>query len=76
MVLGGRIGFVFVYGFDRLVQDPLWLFRIWEGGMSFHGGLLGAIGAMWLQARVKGRSFLEVADFVARWYPSDSVSAG
>ena len=69
VVLGGRIGFVFVYGFDRLAQDPLWLFRIWEGGMSFHGGLLGAITAMWLQARVKRRAFLEVADFVAPLVP-------
>ena len=69
VVLGGRVGFVLFYGFDRLVQDPLWLFRIWEGGMSFHGGLLGAIGAMWLQARVKGRSFFELADFVAPLVP-------
>ena len=69
VVLGGRIGFAFIYGFDRLAQDPLWLFRIWEGGMSFHGGLAGAVGAMWLQARVKGRTFLEVADFVAPLVP-------
>ncbi len=69
VVLGGRVGFALVYGFDRLGQDPLWLFRIWEGGMSFHGGLLGAVGAMWLQARVKGRGFLEVADFVAPLVP-------
>ena len=69
VVLGGRVGFVLFYGFDRLVQDPLWLFRIWEGGMSFHGGLLGAIGAMWLQARVKRRAFLELADFVAPLVP-------
>lgn len=69
VVLGGRIGFAFIYGFDRLAQDPLWLFRIWEGGMSFHGGLVGAVGAMWLQARVKGRTFLEVADFVAPLVP-------
>ena len=69
VVLGGRIGFAFIYGPDRLVQDPLWLFRIWEGGMSFHGGLLGAVGVMWLQARVKGRTFLEMADFVAPLVP-------
>ena len=69
VVLGGRIGFALFYGFDRLVQDPLWLFRIWEGGMSFHGGLVGAIGAMWLQARIKQRAFLEVADFVAPLVP-------
>ena len=69
VVLGGRVGFVFVYGFEQLVQDPLWLFRVWEGGMSFHGGLLGAVGAMWLQARIKRRTFLEVADFVAPLVP-------
>ena len=69
VVLGGRIGFVFIYGLDQLAQDPLWFFRIWEGGMSFHGGLLGAMGAMWLQARAKGRTFLEVADFVAPLVP-------
>ena len=69
VVLGGRIGFAFIYGLDRLVQDPLWLFRMWEGGMSFHGGLVGAVGAMWLQARIKGRGFLEVADFVAPLVP-------
>ena len=69
VVLGGRMGFAFIYGFDRLTEDPLWLFRIWEGGMSFHGGLVGAGGAMWLQATVKGRAFLEVADFVAPLVP-------
>ena len=69
VVLGGRIGFVLIYGFDRLVQDPLWLFRIWEGGMSFHGGLLGAVAAMWQQARIKRRTFLDVADFVAPLVP-------
>ena len=69
VVLGGRIGFAFIYGLDRLVHDPLWLFRIWEGGMSFHGGLLGAVGVMWLQARIKGRTFLEMADFVAPLVP-------
>ena len=38
--LGGRIGDVFFYNFDHFVQDPLYLFRVWEGGMSFHGGLI------------------------------------
>ena len=43
--LGGRIGDVFFYNFDHFVQDPLYLFRVWEGGMSFHGGLgMGRIG--------------------------------
>ena len=44
--LGGRIGDVFFYNFDHFVQDPLYLFRVWEGGMSFHGGLIGVIISM------------------------------
>ena len=69
VVLGGRAGFVLVYGFDTFVADPLWLLRVWEGGMSFHGGLLGVCVAMWLWARRRGRSLLEVADFVAPLVP-------
>ena len=48
VVVGGRLGFVLFYGLEHLLRDPLWLVRIWEGGMSFHGGLLGVIAAVWL----------------------------
>ena len=51
IVVGGRIGFVLFYGLDQFLRDPLWLLRIWEGGMSFHGGLLGALAAMAVFAR-------------------------
>lgn len=69
VVLGGRIGDVFFYNFDHLLQDPLFLFRIWEGGMSFHGGLIGVIVAMiWVSTRQK-RSFWQTADFVAPLIP-------
>ena len=51
VVIGGRVGFVLFYGFDRFLHDPLWLLRIWEGGMSFHGGLLGVAVACWWYAR-------------------------
>ena len=44
--LGGRIGDVFFYNFGHFMQDPLYLFRVWEGGMSFHGGLIGVIISM------------------------------
>lgn len=64
-VLGGRIGYVFFYGFDHFVSDPLWLFRIWEGGMAFHGGLLGVIFALFLYARKLGQSLGAICDFVA-----------
>lgn len=69
VVLGGRIGDVFFYSFDRFLQDPLYLFRIWEGGMSFHGGLIGVIIAMIWTSRRQQRSFWQTADFVAPLIP-------
>jgi len=69
VVLGGRLGYVFFYGFEHLLRDPLFLFRITEGGMSFHGGLLGVIAAMWWFARRTGRTFWQVADFTAPLVP-------
>ena len=68
-VLGGRLGFVFFYGFDRFLDDPLWLFRVWDGGMSFHGGLLGVITGFALYGYKTGRSFLQVADFMTPLCP-------
>ncbi|KAE9538366.1 prolipoprotein diacylglyceryl transferase [Ursidibacter maritimus] len=69
VVLGGRIGDVFFYNFDRLMIDPLYLFRIWEGGMSFHGGLIGVIIAMIWTSHRQQRSFWQTADFVAPLIP-------
>lgn len=79
VVVGGRVGFVLFYGLDQFLSDPLWLLRIWEGGMSFHGGLLGAIAAMAVFARrgsagtdsepARRRSVFEVSDFVAPLVP-------
>ena len=68
-VLGGRVGYVFFYGFDRFLTDPLWLFRVWEGGMAFHGGLLGVFVALIIYARKLGRPLGEVCDFVAPLAP-------
>ncbi|MGH1439275.1 MAG: prolipoprotein diacylglyceryl transferase [Cellvibrionaceae bacterium] len=65
VVLGGRIGYVFFYNFETWLQDPLWLFRVWEGGMSFHGGLLGVVVANVLYCRRIGIQFPELMDFVA-----------
>ena len=68
-VLGGRVGYVLFYAFEAFLRDPLVLIRIWDGGMSFHGGLLGAIAAMaWFGRRVQ-RSFWAVADFLAPLVP-------
>ncbi|MCU7798350.1 MAG: prolipoprotein diacylglyceryl transferase [Candidatus Thiodiazotropha sp. (ex Semelilucina semeliformis)] len=65
VVLGGRVGSVLFYGFSGFLADPLSLFRVWEGGMSFHGGLIGVLLAMWLFARRHGRTFFDATDFIA-----------
>lgn len=67
VIVGGRVGYMLFYNLDGLVANPLSLFAIWEGGMSFHGGLLGVITAMWLFARKVGQPFFVIADFVAPW---------
>lgn len=69
VILGGRFGYVVFYNFDVFLADPLWLFRVWEGGMAFHGGLLGVIFAMWWYGRKIGRGFWQLADFVAPLVP-------
>ena len=69
VVLGGRFGYVFFYNFDQFLADPIWLFKVWEGGMSFHGGLLGVITAMVLYARKLGITFFQLADFTAPLVP-------
>ena len=69
VVLGGRLGYVFFYQFDRLLMEPAYLLRIWEGGMSFHGGLLGVIVALAWLARRSRLPFLAVADFTAPLVP-------
>ncbi len=65
VILGGRVGYVLFYGFQGLLADPLGLFRIWEGGMSFHGGFLGVLIAMALFARRYEYRFFQVTDFIA-----------
>jgi len=69
VVLGGRLGYALFYGFDRLAADPLWLLRVWEGGMAFHGGFLGVLAAMALFARQRGIAWGQLMDFVAPLTP-------
>ncbi len=68
-VIGGRVGYVFFYAFDQLLADPLFLFKITQGGMSFHGGLLGVVLAVWLYGRKLGRGLLQMTDFGAPLVP-------
>ncbi|MBL4941817.1 MAG: prolipoprotein diacylglyceryl transferase [Colwellia sp.] len=69
VILGGRVGYVLFYQWEYFLADPLYLFQIWEGGMSFHGGLLGVILAVYLFSRKTNKSFLRVGDFVAPLVP-------
>ena len=69
VILGGRIGYVLFYDFSGFLDNPIDIFAVWQGGMSFHGGLIGVAVAMWLFARKVQRSVLEVADFVAPIVP-------
>lgn len=69
IIVGGRAGYVLFYNFPAFAHDPLMLFRVWEGGMSFHGGLLGAVVALSVFARGRGLGFLQAADFAAPLVP-------
>ncbi len=68
-VLGGRVGSVIFYNFDSFLQNPLYLFKIWEGGMSFHGGFIGVALAMELYRRKLGCRYFELTDFIAPLVP-------
>ena len=65
VILGGRIGWCIFYGHDVIAESWLNVFRIWDGGMSFHGGMLGVLAATLIFARVKRKNFADVMDFVA-----------
>ena len=69
VVLGGRCGYVFFYNFEKWLADPLWLFRLWEGGMSFHGGLLGVILAIVIYSLRHKQHFFGITDFIAPLIP-------
>lgn len=74
VILGGRIGYTFFYNVDAqgqlmVLQDPLVIFRIWEGGMSFHGGLVGVIVAYFIFAWQRKINVFDIADFAAPVIP-------
>ena len=69
VIIGGRIGSVLFYNFGEFLRDPLMLLRIWEGGMSFHGGLLGVLVAVLWFARRTGHRFWRMVDMIAPVVP-------
>ena len=69
LFVGGRLGYVFFYNLNAFIKDPVILFKVWEGGMSFHGGLIGAICVIALFAKGTKKTFMQVGDFVAPLVP-------
>ena len=68
-ILGGRLGYVLFYKFGEYLVEPWRIFFVWEGGMSFHGGFLGVIIALWWYARSRRQSWLAITDFIAPLAP-------
>lgn len=69
VIVGGRLGYMLFYNFAHYLSYPLDALKVWQGGMSFHGGLIGVLLAMLYFARKTGRRFFTVADFIAPWTP-------
>lgn len=69
VIIGGRLGYVCFYDLSSYLDNPIEIFKIWHGGMSFHGGLLGAVGAFWYFAHSRKRTFWNVSDFVSPLVP-------
>src|SRR5690606_17239766 len=70
VVIGGRLGSILFYDFSGYLQDPIRMLKVWEGGMSFHGGLLGVLFASWLWSRKQKLHFFDTMDFVAPLVPA------
>ena len=69
VILGGRLGYILFYKFNEVLVNPTVIFRVWEGGMSFHGGLIGVGIALWLFARRYKKPVFEVTDFIIPMVP-------
>jgi phosphatidylglycerol:prolipoprotein diacylglycerol transferase len=69
VVLGGRLGYILFYDLRTYLEHPLQVFQVWQGGMSFHGGLLGVCAAVWWWSRKRGLHFMDTIEFVAPLVP-------
>jgi len=69
VVIGGRIGYTLIYNLNHFLFNPLVIFKTWEGGMSFHGGLIGVLVSIWLFSRKYKKKFTTITDFVAPLAP-------
>lgn len=68
-IIGGRVGYMLFYDWRALISNPLLLFQPWKGGMSFHGGLLGVLVALFIYTKKIKRSFLALTDLIAPAVP-------
>ena len=69
IIIGGRVGSVLFYNFEAFLDRPIMLFEIWKGGMSFHGGFLGVVFALWWFGKRNDISLLQLTDFAAPLIP-------
>ncbi len=69
VILGGRLGYVLFYKFGDFIREPAIIYRVWEGGMSFHGGLIGVILVFWYFSYRHKKSLFEVTDFITPMIP-------
>lgn len=69
LFIGGRVGYTLFYNFDQFINAPTVIFEIWNGGMSFHGGLIGALVVILIFTRKNKKTFFQVSDFVAPLVP-------
>ncbi len=74
VIIGGRLGWVLFYNDASVIENPLLPFKIWEGGMSFHGGLMGVLLAMLYFKNKSKKSFFEISDFIAPLVPTGILS--
>ena len=65
IIIGGRIGYVFFYQTKLFIDNPLYIFEIWNGGMSFHGGLAGISLSIYIFTKIKNIEFLYLSDLVS-----------
>lgn len=65
IIIGGRLGYVLFYNLGAYIHNPLAVFRLWDGGMSFHGGLMGVIVAILYVTRKENLNFLRFTDYIA-----------
>lgn len=69
VIFGARIGYILIYDLSSYIADPVQIFKIWQGGMSFHGGLVGVLAASLWWSRKHRMHFFDVVDFVAPLVP-------